>query len=98
MFIHTGCFCNVSRNGTQAVPYGFAGRRYRSTAQVIFVTLHGDESSPLHCVIPFNHTGCIRNVAGGKIAAPTCVIPFNHTGYIGDVPPERHTGRSLRFR
>ena len=24
-----------------------------------------DGSSPLHCVVPFNRTGCIRNVAGG---------------------------------
>ena len=53
------------RNGTQAVPYGFAGGWILSPAQVISETLHGDESSPLHCVAPFNHTGCIRNVAGG---------------------------------
>ena len=53
------------RNGTQAVPYGFAGGWILSPAQVISETLHGDESSPLHCVVPFNHTGCIRNVAGG---------------------------------
>ena len=26
-----------------------------------------DESSPLHCVIPFNQPGCIRNVAGGRL-------------------------------
>ena len=32
--------------------------------------LAGDESSPLHGVVPFNRTGCIRNVAGGKVAAP----------------------------
>ena len=31
---------------------------------VIFVTSHGDESSPLHCVVPFNHTGSIRDVPG----------------------------------
>ena len=37
------------------------------SARVIFVTLHGDESSPLHCVVPFNRTGCIRNVAGGRL-------------------------------
>ena len=41
------------------------------STQVIVVTLHGDESSPLHCsvyvVVPFNHTGCIRNVAGGRL-------------------------------
>ena len=34
-------------------------------ARVIFATFRGDESSPLHCVVPFNRTGCIRNVAGG---------------------------------
>ena len=28
---------------------------------------HGDESSPLHWVVPFNRTGCIRNVAGGRL-------------------------------
>ena len=28
-----------------------------------------DESSPLHCVIPFNQTGYIRNVTGGNLAA-----------------------------
>ncbi len=30
------------------------------SVQVLFATLHGDESSPLHCVIPFNHTSYIR--------------------------------------
>ena len=69
MFTHTGCFCNVPRNGTQAVPYGFAGGRCRSTAQVLFVTLLGDESSPIHCVIPFIRMSYIRNVP-----------PFCHSG------------------
>ena len=32
------------------------------TIRVVFVMLYGDESSPLHCVIPFNHSGSIRNV------------------------------------
>ena len=63
-FIHTGCFCNVSRNGTQTVLYDFADGWYRLSAQVILVTLHGDESSPLHCVVPFNRTGYIRGVPG----------------------------------
>ena len=32
-------FCpEGSRNGTQAVPYGFADRRYHSTTQVVFAT------------------------------------------------------------
>ena len=41
------------------------------SARVIFRTLLGDGSSPLHCVIPFNPTGYIRNVAG--------VVPFNQS-------------------
>ncbi len=44
-------------------PYGHAGGRYRSFARVIYATLLGDESSPLHCVVPFNRTGSIRNAA-----------------------------------
>ena len=35
--------------------------------RVVFGALHGDESSPLHCVVPFNRTGCIRNVPGGRL-------------------------------
>ena len=37
---------------------------YRSTARGVFVTFYGDESSPLHWVVPFNPTDCIRNVPG----------------------------------
>ena len=33
-------------------------------AQVLSETWHGDESSPLHCVVPFIQTDCIRNVPG----------------------------------
>ena len=29
-----------------------------------FRRMYGDESSPLHCVVPFNHTGYIRDVPG----------------------------------
>ena len=47
---------------------------------------HGDESSPLHCVILFNCTGYSRNVAGDKIAAPIGVVPFNCTGSIRYAP------------
>ena len=65
LFTRTGYICNVSRNGTQAVPYGFAGWWILSTTRVVFVTLLGDESSPLHCVVPFIHTGSIRNVPYG---------------------------------
>ncbi len=37
-FIRMGYIRGASQNGTQAVPYGFAGRFYRSTAQVVFET------------------------------------------------------------
>ena len=37
-FNRTGYMRNVSRNGTQAVPYGFAGRWILSTTQVIYET------------------------------------------------------------
>ena len=76
------------RNGTQAVPYGFAGGCYRSSAQVVFETLLGDESSPLHCVVPFIRTGYIRNVAGGRLPplhARWWVLPFIRTGCIRNV-------------
>ena len=63
---------------------GMSGGWFRLSSRVLFVTFRGDESSPLHCVIPFIHTGYIRNVAG-RLAAPTGVIPFNHTGCIRDV-------------
>ena len=99
MLTYTGCFCNASRNGTQAVPYGYAGgcyhsstqvvfatwraadcrpyiAWYRSTARVVFEMWHGDESSPLHCVIPFIHTGSIRNV-GGTVSDNTRKRPPN---------------------
>ena len=45
--------------------------RYHSTVRVIYVTVYGDESSPLHCVVLFIYTGYIRNVAGGRVVAPT---------------------------
>ena len=60
-----GLYPERPRNGTQAVPYGFAGGWILSSARVVFVTLLGDESSPLHCVIPFNHTGYIRYIPYG---------------------------------
>ena len=43
-------------------------------------TVYGGPPSPkgkVMGVIPFNRTGCIPNVAGDIIAAPTGVIPFN---------------------
>ena len=88
-----GFYSQRPRNGTQAVPYGFAGRWYRSSTRVIFGTLLGDESSPLHCVVPFNRTGCNCNVAGGIIAAPTCATPLRllflqcGTWYRASFPP-----------
>ena len=60
-FIHTVYIRYLSRNGTQAVPYGFAGGWYHSTARVVFGTLHGDELSPLHCVVPFECAGSTKN-------------------------------------
>ena len=35
-----------------------------STTRVVFETWHGDESSPLHCVIPFIRTGYNRKAPG----------------------------------
>ena len=47
-----------------------------------------DESSLLHCVVPFNHTGCNRDVAGGRLPplqTHRLVVPFNRTGRICSV-------------
>ena len=64
---------------------------HRSSAQVVFDTLLGDESSPLHCVIPFNHTGYIRNVAGGR-------LPPLQTRWWGTVYPHRfYSKRPWRY-
>ena len=46
-------------------PYMHVGGCYRSSAQVVFETLLGDESSPLHCVEPFIFTVYIRKVPYG---------------------------------
>ena len=60
-------------------PYRHTGGWYHSTARVIFAAWLGDESSPLHCVAPFNCTGYSRNVAGGRLLMNECVIaPGNH--------------------
>ena len=59
------------------------------STRVIFGALLGDESSPLHCVVPFNRTGCIRDVAGGRLPplhARQWVVPFIRTGYNCNVP------------
>ena len=57
-------------------PYMHAGGWYRSTAQVVFGALHGDESSPLHCVVPFNRTGYIRYVPRNGTQA----VPYGFAG------------------
>ena len=41
-----------------------SGRWFCLSTRVVFDMLLGDESSPLHCVVPFNCTGCIRKVPG----------------------------------
>ena len=33
--------------------------------RLLFGTLHGDESSPLHCVVLFIHRGCYMGCWGG---------------------------------
>ena len=89
----TGIYPERPRNGTQAVHYGFAGGRYRSSTRVIYATLHGDESSPLHCVVPFICTGCIRNVAGGRLPplrSRWWAVPFIRTGCNRHAPGMAH--------
>ena len=72
------------RNGTQAVPYGFAGGWYRLITQVVFAACHGDESSPLHCVVPFNRTGYICHAPG------TAHRPFPTVSLVGGtVQPQK---------
>ena len=58
-------------------PYGHTGGWYRSTARVVFGALLGDESSPLHCVVPFNHTCSIHNAPG------TAHRPFPTVSLVG---------------
>ena len=44
-------------------------------------------------IVPFNHTGCIRNVAGGRLPPLRThrgVVPFNCTGCIRNVPGTAH--------
>ena len=73
-----GLYLQRPRNGTQAVPYGFAGGSYRSTARVVFATLLGDESSPLHGVVPFVRTSSIRGAPG------TAHRPFPTVSLVGE--------------
>ena len=44
-----------------------------------------DESSPLHCVVPFNRTGSIRNVAGGRLPPLQAWYRSTTTGCIRNV-------------
>mgnify|MGYP004644357731 CR=1 FL=1 len=46
------------------------------STRVLIGTCHGDESSPLHCVIPFNHTGSIRGVPRNGTQA----VPYGFAG------------------
>ena len=58
-------------------PYMHAGGWYRSTVRGVFASFCGDESSPLHCVIPFIHTDYSRNVPG------TAHRPFPTVSLVG---------------
>ena len=63
------------------------------SAWVLFGTLLGDESSPLHGVVPFNHTSYIRDVVGGRLPplrTHRWVIPFIRTGCIRSAPGTAH--------
>ena len=87
----TDVFC-VGRYGFKCTTIpAYAGWRW-----VIAATL-----GSVYGVTPSTHTGCNCNVAGGKIAAPTDT-PVGDTiqpqGLYSGRLPERHTGRSLRFR
>ena len=84
------------RNGTQAVPYGFADGWYRSSTQVLFATFHGDESSPLHRVyrvlggtVHLHKFYLRRFMAMNHRRCIGCtvywVVPFIHTVYIRNV-------------
>ncbi len=85
-----GKICNLSRSLRSFHSVGITCRGVRSTSQVVFGTLLGDESSPLHCtvywVVAFIHTGYIRN-----IASPS-------PGLGGDRLPPLHRIRPLWYR
>ena len=76
---------------------------FRSTAQVIFVTLLGDESSPLHWVYRVLGNTIqphrLYSKRGGRQILPPLHAQYHSTArYIFATPTERHAGRSLRFR
>ena len=57
---------------------------FHSSGQVIFATWRAARLPPLHCVVPFNLTGYIHNVAGGRFAAPTFMYHvFLHNLFMG---------------
>ena len=66
-----------ARNGTQAVPYGFAGGGDRSSARVIYATWHGgaprSESKSTDCRWQ-SHLDSID-----ESSPPYCAIPFIYT-------------------
>ena len=64
----------------------------------------GEAFVPCFWVVPFNPTGCIRDVAGGKVAAPTCtrvggtIQPYGlYSGRSGQgCRPYMHVGKWYR--
>ena len=93
MFTHTGCFCHVPRNGTQAVPYGFAGRWVLSSTQVIIATWRATRLPPLHAVGEwYRSTARVIFVTlyGDESSPLHCVVPFICTGCIRDVSGTAH--------
>ena len=69
------------------------------STRLLFVTLHVamDHRRYIGCTvywaIPFSRTGCICNVAGGRLPPLRFrwrVLPFNRTGYIRHAPGTAH--------
>ena len=48
-----GFYLPRPRNGTQAVPYGFAGGWYRLTAQVVYATWRAADCRPYNTFVPY---------------------------------------------
>ena len=84
-------------------PYGFAGGFYLCAC----CSYNAERRTAPHpppmavplprrgrfCVVPFNRTGCIRNVAGGRLPplrTHRWVIPFIRTGCICSAPGTAH--------
>ena len=62
-----------SANATVGMTDVFALVVTNSNVPRFRLTPDGGRLPPLHCVVPFNRTGCNCNVAGGMVAAPTGV-------------------------